>query len=115
MLELEDCHELQLGFANRDSRTLGTRTRDRPGYAEVLPLFRKPGSPRVGLGVLVVHTDFVEPAELVRDRILYAARILESDRIEVNPGCGLRTRSWNIAYEKLARMVEGTRFAESLL
>lgn len=115
VLELDDCHELQLEFANRDSRALGTTAGDRPGYAEVLPLFRTVGSPRVGLGVLDVHTDFVEPAELVRDRILYAARVLEPDRIEVNPDCGLRTRSWDVAYEKLARMVEGTRLAEAAL
>lgn len=109
---LEQCHELQLEFANRDSHSLGTRAEDRPGYAEILPLFRTPGSPGVGLGVLDVHTDFVEPAELVRDRILYAAGVIEPDRIEVNPDCGLRTRSWAVAYEKLARMVEGTRLAE---
>jgi 5-methyltetrahydropteroyltriglutamate--homocysteine methyltransferase len=115
VLELEHCHELQLEFANRDSRSPGTRAEDRPGYAEILPRFRAGGSPGVGLGVLDVHTDFVEPAELVRDRILYATRVLAPDRIEVNPDCGLRTRSWEVAYEKLARMVEGTRLAEAAL
>jgi 5-methyltetrahydropteroyltriglutamate--homocysteine methyltransferase len=115
VLGLEHCHELQLEFANRDARTPGTRAEDRPGYAAVLPLFRAEGSPRVGLGVLDVHTDFVEPAELVRDRILYATRVLEPDRIEVNPDCGLRTRTWDVAYEKLARMVEGARLAEAAL
>lgn len=115
VLELEHCHELQLEFANRDSRSLGTSAADRPGYAEILPRFRTEGSPGVGLGVLDVHTDFVEPAELVRDRILYATRVLETDRIEINPDCGLRTRSWDVAYEKLARMVEGTRLAEAAL
>lgn len=115
VLELEDCHELQLEFANRDFRSPGTRAEDRPGYAGILPFFRTEGSPRVGLGVLDVHTDFVEPAELVRDRILYATRVLPPDRIEVNPDCGLRTRGWEVAYEKLARMVEGARLAEDLL
>jgi 5-methyltetrahydropteroyltriglutamate--homocysteine methyltransferase len=115
VLQLEHCHELQLEFANRDSRTPGTRAEDRPGYAEVLPLFRAEGSPRVGLGVVDVHTDFIEPAELVRDRILYATRVLSPERIEINPDCGLRTRSWDVAYEKLARMVEGARLAEAAL
>jgi 5-methyltetrahydropteroyltriglutamate--homocysteine methyltransferase len=115
VLDLEDCHELQLEFANRDSRALGTGAEDRPGYADVLRLFATPGSPGVGLGVLDVHTDFVEPAELVRDRILYAASVLGPERIEVNPDCGLRTRTWEIAYEKLARMVEGARLAEASL
>jgi 5-methyltetrahydropteroyltriglutamate--homocysteine methyltransferase len=115
VLELEHCHELQPEFANRDSHSPGTRAEDRPGYAAVLPFFRTEGSPRVGLGVVDVHTDFVEPAELVRDRILYATRVLEPERIEINPDCGLRTRTWDVAYEKLARMVEGARLAEAAL
>jgi methionine synthase II (cobalamin-independent) len=33
----------------------------------------------------------------------------------VNPDCGLRTRSWDVVYEKLTNMVEGTRLAEEVL
>jgi 5-methyltetrahydropteroyltriglutamate--homocysteine methyltransferase len=70
----------------------------------------------VGLGVLDIHSDFVEPADLVRDRILYAAEVLgDPERIQVNPDCGLRTRSWDVVYEKLANMVQGTRLAEEAL
>ena len=116
VLDLDDCFELQLEFANRDSRQLGTSAEDRPGYERTLKLFRQDGSPNVGLGVLDIHSDFVEPAELVRDRILYAVRVLEDPaRIQVNPDCGLRTRSWEIVYEKLSRMVEGARQAEQAL
>ena len=116
VLELEDCLELQLEFANRDSRELGTKNEDRPGYADTLALFKEHGYPGVGLGVLDIHSDFVEPAELVRDRILYAIEVLgDPDRIQVNPDCGLRTRSWEVVYEKLANMVHGTRLAEDAL
>lgn len=116
VLELEDCLELQLEFANRDSRELGTRDEDRPGYASTLRLFKEHGYPGVGLGVLDIHSDFVEPPELVRDRILYAVDVLgDPDRIQVNPDCGLRTRSWDVVYEKLVSMVEGTRLAEEVL
>ena len=116
VMELDDCLELQLEFANRDSRDLGTRDEDRPGYAETLALFKEYGYPGVGLGVLDIHSDFVEPAELVRDRILYAAEVLgDPERIQVNPDCGLRTRSWEVVYEKLANMVQGTRLAEEAL
>jgi len=116
VMELEDCLELQLEFANRDSRELGTKDEDRPGYAETLALFKEYGYPGVGLGVLDIHSDFVEPAELVRDRILYAAGVLgDPERIQVNPDCGLRTRSWEVVYEKLANMVQGTRLAEAAL
>jgi 5-methyltetrahydropteroyltriglutamate--homocysteine methyltransferase len=113
VLELDECLELQLEFANRDSRELGTREDDRPGYADTLRLFKEHGYPDVGLGVLDIHSDFVEPAELVRDRILYAVEVLgDPARIRVNPDCGLRTRSWDVVYEKLVNMVEGTRLAE---
>jgi 5-methyltetrahydropteroyltriglutamate--homocysteine methyltransferase len=116
VLELDDCLELQLEFANRDSRELGTSDEARPGYAETLRLFKKHGYPNVGLGVLDIHSDFVEPAELVRDRILYAVEVLgDPERIQVNPDCGLRTRSWDVVYEKLANMVLGTRLAEEAL
>jgi 5-methyltetrahydropteroyltriglutamate--homocysteine methyltransferase len=116
VMELENCLELQLEFANRDSRELGTRDEDRPGYADTLGLFRDNGYPGVGLGVLDIHSDFVEPAELVRDRVLYAAEVLgDPSRIQVNPDCGLRTRSWDVVYEKLSNMVQGTRLAEDAL
>jgi 5-methyltetrahydropteroyltriglutamate--homocysteine methyltransferase len=114
VLELERCLELQLEFANRDSRELGTSGAVRSGY-EPLFLFKEYGGPDVGLGVLDVHTDFVEPPELVRDRILYAAALLGPERIRVNPDCGLRTRTWDVAYAKLVNMVEGTRLAEAAL
>ena len=70
----------------------------------------------MGLGVLDIHSDFVEPAELVRDRILYAVKVIDDPaRIQVNPDCGLRTRSWDVVYDKLATMVQGTRLAEDVL
>jgi 5-methyltetrahydropteroyltriglutamate--homocysteine methyltransferase len=116
VLDLDDCLELQLEFANRDSRELGTGDEDRPGYEDTLKLFKEHGYPNVGLGVLDIHSDFVEPAELVRDRILYATEVLgDPERIQVNPDCGLRTRSWDVVYEKLANMVQGTRLAEEAL
>ena len=116
VLELDDCLELQLEFANRDSRELGTGHDDRPGYADTLRLFKEHGFPNVGLGVLDIHSDFVEPVELVRDRILYAVEVLgDPQRIQVNPDCGLRTRSWDVVYEKLSNMVQGTRLAEEAL
>ena len=39
---LDDCYELQLEFSNRDSRELGTRAEDRPGY-DVLGKFAQSG------------------------------------------------------------------------
>ena len=113
--DLDDCYELQLEFSNRDSLGTGTKAEDRPGYA-ILHKFRESAwDGRIGLGVIDIHTDFIEPPELVRDRVLYAASVLGPDRIEVNTDCGLRTRSWEVSYEKLVNMVEGTRLAEEAL
>src|SRR5919199_590297 len=112
---LNDCYELQLEFSNRDSLELGRKAEDRPGY-DVLPMFRQSAwDGKIGLGVIDIHTDFIEPPELMRDRILYASEVLGPERIEVNTDCGLRTRTWEVSLEKMKNMVEGTRLAEAAL
>jgi 5-methyltetrahydropteroyltriglutamate--homocysteine methyltransferase len=113
---MSGCRQYCVGFANYDTRELGTAGAERPGY-EVISKWRDlPYDPILGLGVLDIHTDFVEPPELVRDRILYAVEVFgDPARIHVCPDCGLRTRSWDVAHEKLRNMVEGTRLAEESL
>ncbi len=107
------CKQFCVGFANYDSRGLGRKHDDRPGY-HVISKFRDlPYKPALGLGVLDIHTDFIEPPELVRDRILYAVDVFaDPARIHVTPDCGLRTRSWDVAYAKLKNMVEGVELAK---
>ena len=113
--ELDDCYELQLEFSNRDSLELGTKAEDRPGY-DVLPRFKESAwDGKIGLGVIDIHTNFIEPPELVRDRILHASEVLGPERIEVNTDCGLRTRTWEVSLEKLKNMVEGARLAEAAI
>jgi 5-methyltetrahydropteroyltriglutamate--homocysteine methyltransferase len=114
--EMTGCRQFAVGFANYDGRDLGTSDENRPGY-EVIKKFRDlPYEPALGLGVLDIHTDFIEPPELVRDRILYAVDVFgDPRRIHVTPDCGLRTRSWDVAYRKLQNMVEGTRLAKATL
>ena len=69
-----------------------------------------------GLGVIDVHTDFIESPELVRDRILHAAKIIGNpSRIYVNPDCGLRTRAWEVSFQKLKNMVLGAELARKAL
>jgi 5-methyltetrahydropteroyltriglutamate--homocysteine methyltransferase len=104
--------EYTLEFANRDSVEPGVSPESRPGYS-ILKVFREHNVRAIiGLGVIDVHTDFIEPAALVRDRILYAVDVLGGpDRVAVTPDCGLRTRSWEVAYEKLCRMTEGANLA----
>lgn len=113
---MKNCSQYSLEFANKDPLTLGTQEGDRPGY-DVLKLFNEYNVPgRIGLGVSNVHSDVVEPPELVRDRILYAADILQDPRrVNPSPDCGLRTRTWDIAFAKLSSVVQGARLAEELL
>jgi 5-methyltetrahydropteroyltriglutamate--homocysteine methyltransferase len=112
ILGLRGCKELAIELANKDSWNLGTSDADRPGYAKTLALWKEHDAPfDVGLGVIDVHTDQVESPELVRDRVLYAARALGPERVRVNPDCGLRTRRWPVVEAKLKSLVAGTRLA----
>src|SRR5919109_152415 len=110
---MTQCRQFAVGFANYDSRELGTRAEDRPGY-RVLPKFRDlPYRPVLGVGVLDIHTDFVEPPELVRDRVLHSVEVFDDPtRIHVIPDCGLRTRSWEVAFAKLRNLVAGVELAK---
>ena len=110
---MTECRQFAVGFANYDGRDLGTTADDRPGY-RVLPKFRDlPYRPILGVGVLDIHTDFIEPPELVRDRVLHSVEVFEDPaRIHVIPDCGLRTRSWEVAHAKLQNMVEGVELAK---
>jgi 5-methyltetrahydropteroyltriglutamate--homocysteine methyltransferase len=114
--EMTGCRQFAVGFANYDTRDLGVSEDARPGYRVVKKFRDLPYRPALGIGVLDIHTDFVEPAELVRDRILYAVEVFEDPgRIHVIPDCGLRTRSWDVAYRKLEHMVAGVQQAKEEL
>jgi 5-methyltetrahydropteroyltriglutamate--homocysteine methyltransferase len=113
---MTECRQFAVGFANYDSRDPGTSADDRPGY-RVLPKFRDlPYRPVLGIGVLDIHTDFIEPPELVRDRIIHSVDVFgDPARIHVIPDCGLRTRSWDVAHAKLRNMVDGVGLAKDSL
>ncbi|MCI4324919.1 MAG: hypothetical protein L3K00_03415 [Thermoplasmata archaeon] len=107
ILEAKRCQQWAWEFANRD-------TEERDGY-EILNLFREYNDHReIGLGVVDVHRNEVETAERVANRIRRAAKILgDPSKIWVNPDCGLRTRSLEVAWQKLAAVVEGAKLARA--
>lgn len=114
--KLENCSQFSLEFANRDGRELGTDAASRPAY-EILNEF-KAHTPdtAIGLGVTSVHDNDVETVPLVRDRVLRAVDILgDPGLVYPSPDCGLRTRGWAVAYEKLSATVEGTHLARDVL
>ncbi|HZD12743.1 MAG TPA: hypothetical protein VE177_04400, partial [Candidatus Binatus sp.] len=61
---------------------------------------------------LVSGRDIIESPELVRDRILYASKLIgDPDKVWANPDCGLRTRTWEVALEKLSSLRQGAELA----
>ncbi len=109
-------NQFALEFANRDSWKLGTTYDARNGYSVLKSLKERGFDGEIGLGVVDVHVDEMESPELVRDRLLYAAKIMDDPtKIYANPDCGLRTRTRSIAFEKLRRVVQGAELARNSL
>lgn len=105
ILQLKNCGQLALEYANRDNE-------EREAYDELQLLNEFGDKSEVGLGVADVHVDDIESPQLIHDRIVYAAKVLDDPkRIYVNPDCGLRTRSWDVAYAKLCNIVKGAEMA----
>ncbi|MFH0971056.1 MAG: hypothetical protein V1835_00665 [Candidatus Micrarchaeota archaeon] len=86
-----------------------------PRTYKALKLFKEHGMDvSVGLGVVDIHSDFIETPQVVRDRILYAAKVLgDPAKVQINPDCGLRTRQWFVSYAKLLNMAEGAALARA--
>jgi 5-methyltetrahydropteroyltriglutamate--homocysteine methyltransferase len=107
LLEAKGVKQWAWEFANRD-------TDGHDGY-EILNALREYGDHReVGLGVVDVHRNEVETPKKVAERIGRAAKILgDPSKIWVNPDCGLRTRSLEVAWQKLAAVVEGAKLART--
>jgi 5-methyltetrahydropteroyltriglutamate--homocysteine methyltransferase len=83
---------------------------ERKAFAELPDLWSIDGSKFIGIGVTDVHIDYIEPVKLIEDRIKYAIKSIgDPAKIRVNPDCGLRTRSREVGYTKLANMTEAVR------
>jgi 5-methyltetrahydropteroyltriglutamate--homocysteine methyltransferase len=104
--QLEHCHQLSIEFANRDSQELGRSSEDRPAYEVLKDIHRELPETGIGLGVVSIHEDRIESPELVRDRVLRAVELVgDPALIYPSPDCGLRTRSLEVAYQKLRALV----------
>ena len=72
-------------------------------------------------GVLDTTTNFIEHPDLVAQRILNYARVVGRENVMATSDCGFGTSAWgrkvetNIAWAKLAAMVEGARVASQEL
>jgi 5-methyltetrahydropteroyltriglutamate--homocysteine methyltransferase len=88
--------QLTLEFARRGEDDVTLFKEFRPPFA-------------LGLGVVDVKVSEVETPAVVADRIRAALEIVPADRVWVNPDCGLMHLPRDVAFAKLAAMVEGTR------
>jgi 5-methyltetrahydropteroyltriglutamate--homocysteine methyltransferase len=93
-------HQLTLEFARRGSDDLRL-------FKEFDPPFT------LGLGVVDVKAHDVEPAGVVAERIRQALALLPPERLAINPDCGLLHLPRDVAFAKLAAMVEGTRLVRA--
>ena len=99
-------------IANRDTWNEGVDDDTRKGF-QVLKLFKEYGfEGEIGIGVSDVHVNEIEPPELIRDRILYSAKVLDDPtKVYVNPDCGLRTRTREVSFDKIRAIVKGAERA----
>jgi 5-methyltetrahydropteroyltriglutamate--homocysteine methyltransferase len=115
--ELAECKadSYLIEFTNHSSHEQFKEIDVHPSTFKALSLFREYGmKAKIGLGVVDIHSDIIETPEKVRDEILVASKIIgDPSLIEVNPDCGLRTRTPEIAYQKLKTMVQGAKLARA--
>ncbi|HLQ03413.1 MAG TPA: hypothetical protein VK114_01335, partial [Nitrososphaerales archaeon] len=117
LLEAKNCSRYSFEYANRDGYGVGLDRGGRVGY-EDLKLFREYRYEKeLGIGVVHVHTDRLPTVSTVRDRILYAQKVtdLPPENLFVNPDCGLRTRSPDVAYSMLGLVAAGAEEARKAL
>lgn len=87
----------------------------RKGHEDLPVLGRFGWTGDVGLGVIDVKSRVVESPELVASRIRNALRLVEPERLSINPDCGLRNLSPDVAFAKLGAMVRGTAIVRAEL
>jgi 5-methyltetrahydropteroyltriglutamate--homocysteine methyltransferase len=78
-------------------------------FKEFMPSFG------LGLGVIDVKSHDVESPSVVAERIRQALEIVPAERLSVNPDCGCLHLPREVAFAKLAAMVEGTRLVRQEL
>jgi 5-methyltetrahydropteroyltriglutamate--homocysteine methyltransferase len=88
--------QLALEFASRE-------------MAEVELLRELPDAMGVAVGLVDVKNTWVEPPELVADRLRLVLRHVAPERVHVTPDCGFSQTARAIACRKLRTMVDGVR------
>lgn len=88
--------QLALEFASRE-------------MAEIELLDQLPDTMDVAVGLIDVKNTWVEPAELVAERLRRVLQYVDPARVSVTPDCGFSQTARHIAVAKARSMVEGVR------
>jgi 5-methyltetrahydropteroyltriglutamate--homocysteine methyltransferase len=88
--------QLALEFASREMAEIELAREIRP------PL-------ELAVGLVDVKNTWVEPPELVAERLRLTLKHIEPERVSVTPDCGFSQTARFIARRKLKNMVEGVR------
>lgn len=94
--------QLALEFASRE-------------MAEVELLALLPDSMDVAVGLVDVKNTWVEPPELVAERLRRVLEHVDSGRVSVTPDCGFSQTARHVATAKARAMVEGVKLVRSSL
>ena len=63
----------------------------------------------LAVGLVDVKNTWIEPPELVAERLRLTLKYIEPERVQVTPDCGFSQTARFIACQKLANMVAGVR------
>ena len=88
--------QLALEFASRE-------------MAEVELLKQIPAPMEVAVGLVDVKNTWIEPPELVAERLRTVLKFIDADRVSVTPDCGFSQTARHVAQRKLANMAAGVR------
>ncbi len=85
-----------------------------PGTGDISDLELLPGHLHLGLGVVDVRSELLQPVEEIEALAAAAARVIAPERIALNPDCGFAPDAGepptvDEAYEKLRRLVAAAR------
>ncbi len=87
-------NQLALEFASRE-------------MAEIELLAQLPETMDVAVGLIDVKNTWVEPAELVAERLRTVLKYVDASRVSVTPDCGFSQTARHVAVAKAQAMVEG--------
>ena len=95
-------NQLALEFASRE-------------MAEVELLAQLPETMDVAVGLIDVKNTWIEPAELVAERLRTVLKYVDAARVSVTPDCGFSQTARHVAVAKAKAMVEGVKLVRKEL